>query len=114
MKKGILIDIEKQEIREVEVGGLESKQGYVGGLIQIAFETEDEKNVIFVDEEGLLKNNDKGFFLVEGGHQPFKGSGIVCGFDPETGDDADISLTVEEVTEMVTFKSQTEIALMYA
>jgi hypothetical protein len=42
----------------------------------------DDGDVIYVDDEGLLKPLDW-FFAVKGGHQPFAGCGLVLGSDDE-------------------------------
>lgn len=80
MKRAIVIDAHKQEIREEFVGEKESlafMQTIVGGFIERAV-TPSRDVDLYVDEEGLLKNPTK-FFRFEGCEQPYAGNGVICG-----------------------------------
>jgi hypothetical protein len=52
-------------------------------------------DVIYVDDEGLLKPLDW-FFAVKGGHQPFAGCGLVLGSNEE-GDTVSAKIPLEEL-----------------
>ncbi|WP_460297021.1 hypothetical protein, partial [Bacillus cereus] len=69
-------------------------------------------NVIYVDEEGLLKGESY-FFAVKGAHQPFAGNAIVVGHNPDTGGDADVFGTIEYLQCMVKFISVDALRQMY-
>ena len=42
-------------------------------------------------------------------YQPFAGNGFIAGCDIETGDSADVEMTLDEVKSLVTFKTLEEI-----
>ena len=52
-------------------------------------------DVIYVDDEGLLKPMDW-FFAVKGGHQPFAGCGLVLGSD-DNGDTVSARIELHEL-----------------
>lgn len=99
--KLILIDTENQTVKHVESKGtLEELQRMVGGYIEpIPFGPRDHS--IYVDEEGLLKLDNRGFFAFnETG--PYKGNAVVVGLDSE-GDTVEPVLTVEDIEKRVRF-----------
>ena len=99
--KSILIDVFNKEIREVDYSG-DFQDIYK--LIECScftIATVDDKNVLYVDDEGLL-NNPKHFFKYEGYHQPLAGNCLILG-DNGMGESADTTLTVQEVEDKVTF-----------
>lgn len=104
--KLIQINSVDRTITEVEVPEitLEVMQKYVGGNFECAHVI-DEKNELYVDEEGLLKIQE-GFFFYEGAHQPFPGNGIIVGHDEE--DTVGCTLSVEEVTPKIRFMNPLE------
>jgi hypothetical protein len=55
----------------------------------------DDGDVIYVDDEGLLKPLDW-FFAIKGAHQPFAGCGLVLGSDDE-GETVSASITLQEL-----------------
>jgi hypothetical protein len=56
-------------------------------------------DVIYVDDEGLLKPLDW-FFAVKGGHQPFAGCGLVLGSNDD-GETVSASIALEELKRRV-------------
>jgi hypothetical protein len=56
-------------------------------------------DVIYVDDEGLLKPLDW-FFAVKGGHQPFAGCGLVLGTDDE-GETVSARIALQELKRRV-------------
>jgi hypothetical protein len=66
----------------------------------------DDKNTIFVDDEGMLKEND--FFMIEGYPEPLAGNGLILAVDYETGETVGTEMEVPEIK----FLSRFEIALM--
>ena len=108
--KGILIDVKNRTITEHEIGkGLEPIYEKIGcelfDIVNI-----DDSNDVYVDDEGLYKEND--FFSIEGGHQPFRGNGLVLGIDNNSGKSVSTTLTVEKVTEMIKFHTLNEVKQM--
>jgi hypothetical protein len=55
----------------------------------------DDGDVIYVDDEGLLKPLDW-FFAIKGGHQPFAGCGLVLGSD-EDGESVSAKIALHEL-----------------
>ena len=116
MKKAILIDVHNRTITEVNV--LEDKSGSQLSSIYehlkcSIFECVNiGKNDIYVDEEGILDvTPDTKFFFYKGTHQPLSGNGLIMGFDDETGESVDTTLTIDEVKSNVKFMTATEVAL---
>jgi pyoverdine/dityrosine biosynthesis protein Dit1 len=106
--KAILIDVEAQELRYVEVNkdngsALKSMYKHIGcDLVDVI--NIDEQNDLFVDEEGLLKLDENSkFFLFDGFPQPLAGNGLILGLDAEEGDTIATTLTLEEIAEKVLF-----------
>jgi hypothetical protein len=106
--KAILIDTQNQTVREVEVeqkngSPLQSMYQHIGcELVDVV--NIDDKNDVFVDEEGLLKLDDNSrFFILDGFFQPLAGNGLIVGLDSKNGKSISTTLTVEEVAEMVIF-----------
>ena len=103
-RKAILIDPETSTVTVVEFDGYKDIQKLIGCDV---FTTGCYvgKDVIFVDDEGLLKLNDVKLGFTIGAHQPLAGKGLVCGHDGE-GEGVDCESNVIEVAaalEFVTF-----------
>lgn len=67
---------------------------------------------IYIDEEGLLKSPEQlagAFWTDLYPQQPLFGHGLIVGFDPETGNRLDCTLTVEEVSKTVRFLDKEEL-----
>jgi len=111
-KTFILINSTTRTVSEYISGDdtLTYMQKAVGGYIEAAF-SPNEKNDIFVDEEGLLKGYDD-FFTYDGAHQPFAGNGIVTGVNDD-GDTISTSLTLEEVTKKVKFYTRQDLRQLF-
>lgn len=103
--RAIKIDSENETVTEIEVCGLRDMQKAVGGLIEVAYRFYDlksglETNTIYVDEEGLLKNNPYGF-RIDG--FSFVGDGLICGFDEISGETDNCTLDVNEIRRSIKF-----------
>ena len=82
-RKALFIDSAMRSVTEVEIGGLEDMQRLVGGYIETAVAWANG-DMLFVDEEGLLKPQEHFFRLpVERPDQPFAGNGILVGREEE-------------------------------
>ena len=100
--KAILIDVKTQEIKEVEHDG---KLQNIYDLIDcrtIDIVRVDDVNSIFVDDEGILKDNL--YFEYSGSENVFKlaGNGLILGVNDE-GNSISPTLTVEDVEGKVRF-----------
>ena len=100
--KAILIDVKNQEIKEVEHDNtLQNIYDLIDcrtfDLVRI-----DAVNNIFVDDEGILKDNL--YFEYSGSDRVFQlaGNGLILGVDDE-GDSTSPTLTVEDVEGKVRF-----------
>lgn len=83
MPKGYLIDSTKCKIEAVEFADLAGLQALVGGSIEGAYQWENG-DVLYVDEEGLLKDQILGFFAIpERPDQPLAGNGMLVGREIE-------------------------------
>lgn len=110
--KAIKIDVAARTVTAIEVAGLSDMQAVVAGSIEVATEVQhqDQWNTVFCNEEGLyLPIRD--WFIWQGAHQPFKGNGLVIGFNPETGESIDTNLTVEDVKKFVRFADDNTVQL---
>lgn len=69
----------------------------------------NDKNDLYVDEEGLFKENQE-FFVITGnnGSFPLAGKGVIVGNTP-TGNQRDTNLTVADIWGMVEFHTREEM-----
>ena len=100
--KAILIDVKTQEIKEVEHDN--TLQNIYDLIDCRAFDLVriDDVNSIFVDDEGILKDNL--YFEYSGSENVFKlaGNGLILGVDDE-GNSISPTLTIEDVKGKVNF-----------
>ena len=91
--KALVIDPFREEIYETLVGqdNIQEYQKIVGGYIEAAGRY-DNLDVLFVNEEGLFKDNQKFFSLKELTSQPLAGVGFMVGHDEE-GCSQDVKIT---------------------
>jgi hypothetical protein len=69
----------------------------------------DKPNIMYVDDEGLFKENQQ-FFLYN--RRPFAGKAIVLGDDPKNGNTVGTKSTILEIASHVEFRTVTEISQM--
>ena len=110
MKKGILIDVEKREIKEVVI------EDTLDSIYeQIKCDTFDcvqihEENDVYVDDNGLFSLTPYSkFFHYKTYPQPICGNGLILGIDHESGESIDTTLTIEEVKKNVKFMDIYEV-----
>ena len=100
--KAILIDVKTQEVKEVEHD--DTLQNIYNLVDCRTFDVVriDDVNSIFVDDEGILKDNL--YFEYSGSENVFKlaGNGLVLGVDDE-GNSISPTLTIEDVKGKVSF-----------
>jgi hypothetical protein len=82
MAKAYWIDSENKSITEVESSSLADMRRHIGGHIEIAF-LHPNGDVLYVDEEGLLKNPEHWFRYSHRTDQPFAGNGLLVGREVE-------------------------------
>lgn len=99
--KAILIDVYNKNITVVEQSGFKDIYLHIGCTCFNCISV-DALNALYVDDEGLLKSK-RHAFKIENFESPIMGNGLICGFDIESGDSIDTTLTVEEVTPCITF-----------
>jgi hypothetical protein len=115
MKKGILIDVQNRTITEVEVtkdsndSELQSMYNHIKcGMVECV--NLNDGNDVWVDEEGLLRLTPfSTFFKIEGYHEFLPSNGLILGYDDETGDSSDTTLTIDDVKSKVTFHTLNEV-----
>jgi hypothetical protein len=104
--RAILIDVSAQALTEIEVpdddaAQLKALQKAVGGYLEFAVVIENG-DVIFVDEEGLLKGPVVKGFAVKGAHQPFAGNGVVVGSDAD-GNSLPAKVSIETLERLISW-----------
>ena len=115
MKKGILIDVQNRTITEVEVtkdsndSELQSMYNHIKCEMVDCVSLNDE-NDVWVDEEGLLTLTPFSmFFKIEGYHEFLPSNGLILGYDDETGDSSDTTLTIDENKSLLKFNTLNEL-----
>lgn len=107
--KAYLIDAAKREVREVEyeMNGPNTLHNHIGGYIETAWSSESG-DILFVDEEGLLKPSEHFFRWAPRADYPFAGNGIVVGAERYDGEGNYLgtdppTITIEQVRRAVQF-----------
>ena len=109
--KGILINAEKETISVVEHDGdISTLYKLLGCRTIEAVYPFMHQDVIYIDEEGLLKDSNFSFtFETDGnGFIPLFGNGIVVGTDEE-GNDIACQSILEDIKHRVTFRGKVHI-----
>jgi hypothetical protein len=112
--KGILIDVHQQCVRPVEVNDKEVLQSMYRhiGCECVDRVSINERDDIWVDDEGLLTmDEDSKFFVWRGYGQPLCGNGLILGVNRE-GECVDPCITIDEVRTKVQFYNMSEIQVM--
>lgn len=101
--KGLLINVKDKTVTEVEVNHYTDIYKHVGCDLFQPVDI-DEKNSVYVDEEGLLKlTSDSKFFKIDGMYEPLCGNGLVLGNDYETGESVDTTVSIETLKSKLKF-----------
>lgn len=82
-----LIDVRRMEVQTVELSG-DYREIYplIGCETFTCVQINDKNDVIYVDDEGLLKDlKTQSFFMFKGYPQPLAGNGLILGTDDEGG-----------------------------
>ena len=115
LKKGILINPKAETITECFIDTIKGLDDYYSQLECQTFDIAHIGNGhdVYIDDEGLLSiQHDTKFFSIEGYHQPLAGNGIVMGFEAETGNTIDCTLTLDEIKARVKFHTLNEVRQM--
>lgn len=101
--KAILIDVVNQTITETTISNYKEIYQKIGNecslfTCPIEFENSD---VIYVDDEGLLKEVHGGF-MMNGWNYPLIGNAIILGTDEE-GESVDYASNIEEIKRKIIF-----------
>jgi Domain of unknown function (DUF3846) len=82
MAKAYWIDSKSKTITEVEYNSLDDMHRYIGGHIEVAH-AHPNGDVLYVDEEGLLKDPKNWFLYAYRSDQPLAGNGLYVGREVE-------------------------------
>ena len=110
MIKGYLINAETKEVTVEEIDSVYPEANALIGCdwIECGWTNYETNDALYVDEEGLLKEQ-KFFFELKGAYQTFAGNGFIAGCDIETGESADVKMSLDEVKTLITFRSLEEV-----
>ena len=84
MARALWVNSQLRKVIAVDCIGLEDMRKYVGGSICFAMSW-NTGDVLYVDDEGLLKPQDH-FFMLPGCQNPLAGDGIIVGPEVEAED----------------------------
>tara|TARA_R110000796_G_scaffold11715_3_gene39433 strand:- start:648 stop:989 length:342 start_codon:yes stop_codon:yes gene_type:complete len=98
--KAIKIDATYNLISEVEVADFNDISKHGGFDIFTTGVRLENGDTIWVDDEGALKGDTRGFFF---NGQSLYGNGIVCGGDNYTGESHDVQTTMADIAKQVEF-----------
>lgn len=98
--KAYKIDANNNRISEVEIEDYKDIQKHGGFEIFTTGAWLDDGDTIYVDDEGALKGDTRGFYF-DG--QSMYGNGVVCGGDDNTGDSRAVRASIEDITKRVEF-----------
>lgn len=110
--KAFFIDSTKREIREVNYSNFRDIQTFVGGTFtMVPTDAIGRGDVMFVDDEGLLKTK-TGFFMLPDSDYPLAGNALVVGkeSDDDNGDTFPPTSTIETLSQVIQFKTPAQVA----
>lgn len=111
--KAIKIDAENRTVEEVEISGLADMQKAVGGFIQVGHSFQTSPDVIYVDEEGLLKDPEN-FFLIKNDSKALAGNGLIVGTNLLTGESIDSVTPLEYIKKNILWMDGATMGLYMA
>jgi hypothetical protein len=93
--KSILINSATREVKEVTLADvLKDSYNLIGCSMVETGEYINQNDALMIDEEGYFKQGQCGFFF---GENFYYGNAVIWGTNPEDGDNADCSVTAEQV-----------------
>jgi len=84
--KVLFINAKDMSVEERELESHKDIRPLINGWIEAAYRYENG-DVLYVDEEGLLKNPRHFFLIPERGDQPLAGNGVIVGREVEVEED---------------------------
>jgi hypothetical protein len=99
--KSILINAETREVKEVTLTDvLKDSYALIGNNCSMVETGEyiTRTDSLMIDEEGFFKQGLCGFFF---GENFYYGNAVVWGMNPNNGDNADCSVSVEDITSKI-------------
>ena len=112
MKKitAIKIDVEKQEVYSIEIDkGLKGLYTAIGCTCVDRIVL-DDRNDLWLDDEGLLKNPQPDKFSVKGYVRPLAGNALICGYNRD-GETISTTLKPEQIQPLITFWGELELPI---
>lgn len=101
--KAFFVDSVQREVREVEYNGdWRTIAPLLGCQYFTVVQLNQERDTIFVDDEGLL-HDPKTFFVIKGFEQPLAGNGLVLGCNEDGDSTAPRKIDLAWLNENITF-----------
>ena len=112
--KAILIDSQKETFTEVKITDWRDISPLIGCRNFDCVNLMDmDTHTLYVDDEGMFDLDESSkFMVVKGAYQPFAGNGLILGFDIDSGDSLDCTMTIEDVERMVSFANINQVREM--
>lgn len=108
--RAIKIDAKARTVTEIDLPkGIDAMQAAIGCDCFCFAVSWRNGDTLYVDDEGLLNPCDE-FFVIETGHQPFAGNGLILGSDEE-GESVDAKTPLTDVK--VAFLTRAQVATMF-
>lgn len=107
--KAYLIDTPNHEVVEVEYDGdYKSIYKLIRAELFCTVRINDDYDMIFVDDEGLINDNPHGWFVYSGYPQPLRGYGLVLGTDDE-GESVEPRISLDELRAKLAFPDDDDL-----
>lgn len=110
--KALFIDVVKQSVTPIEIKNKFSEYYPLLECQTIEAIHLENGDVIYIDEEGLLSEQD-GYFRLKGYHQVYAGHGLVIGTEiskQDENDDGNCLSTVQDILNLITFLRPDEVS----
>ncbi len=110
--KAFLIDPPSQSVTEIEYDGdWKTIAPLLGCDLFTMVYLNNQRDVVFVDDEGLINGNPHGWFMIPTYPQPLKGRGLVLGTD-DMGESTDATVTQPELRNQIQFLTDAQVRAM--
>lgn len=110
--KALFIDVVKQSVTPIEIKNKFSEYYPLLECQTIEAIHLENGDVIYIDEEGLLSEQD-GYFRLKGYYQVYAGHGLVIGTEiskQDENDDGNCLSTVQDILNLITFLKPDEVS----